>query len=305
MNVDEIKGPLVSVLVPCFNHSKYVLLCLESIKSQNYKNIELLVIDDGSTDDSFEKIESWCGENSQSFVRIVWEKSENRGITKTLGTLFRLARGEFIAFCASDDLLTESSISLRVQKLTASPSMGAVFGRCELIDPFGKLISSDAARALYGAKPERYRHSCVKDELFYKWSMVGPATLYRRSVLEKIGGIDENYMVEDRSLFMRLILKSDLVHIGTSVAQYRFHTGSVTRAPTTRPAILIDIAKLHVQMQHEYVGLKRLFLLSYVVDLRILPNLDKKYYEIIYLAWKAHRKIWSSLMMVGISLLRS
>jgi alpha-1,3-rhamnosyltransferase len=306
MSLPNSEVPLVSVLVPCFNHESYVISCLESIKAQDYPRIELLIIDDGSRDNSYTLISDWCSKNVARFARLKWSRTPNGGITKTLSSLLGDSCGEYVAFCASDDSLPPSSLTIRATQLTAHASVGAVFGRSQLMDNNGVVSSDDAARTLYGAKSAYYRNSCIKDELFFRWSMVGPASMYRKSALQLAGGIDTNYLAEDRSLYLRLMLCSDILYVDQIVASYRYHQQSVSRSSLTRAPIQADIAKLHMAMAGHYSGLKRLYMASYKVDLALLGRRNvSRIYPAFYLVWKAMRKACAILTMTTVSILRS
>jgi|GEM_PF-2793502 len=306
MSSPNSEVPLVSVLVPCFNHESYVISCLESIKAQDYPRIELLIVDDGSRDNSYSVVSDWCSKNSERFERLEWSRTSNNGITKTLSSLLGDSCGEYVAFCASDDALTPSSLTIRAKQLSGHPSVGAVFGRSQLMNNNGVVTSDDAARTLYGAKSAYYRSSCIKDELFFRWSMVGPASMYRRSALQIAGGIDTHYLAEDRSLYLRLMLCSDILYVDQIVAKYRYHQQSVSRSALTRAPIQADIAKLHISMAGRYSGLKRFYLASYKVDLALLGKRNvARIYPALYLGWKAMRKACAILTMATVSTLRS
>ena len=88
MNTDD----LISVIVPAYNHEKYIEECIRSIMAQTYQNIELLVIDDGSKDGTFEILQSLKPECEKRFVRVVFETQENQGTCVTLNRLIDLAR---------------------------------------------------------------------------------------------------------------------------------------------------------------------------------------------------------------------
>ena len=88
--------PLVSVLIPAFNHEKYIQQAIKSIINQDYKNIELLIIDDGSTDDTWNKIQEMKFLCIGRFVNIFFEKQKNNGVCTTLNRLIQKSNGEFI-----------------------------------------------------------------------------------------------------------------------------------------------------------------------------------------------------------------
>ena len=101
---------LISVMIPAYNHERYIEECVRSIIAQTYQNIELLVIDDGSKDKTFETLQSLKSECEKRFVRVVMETQENQGTRLTLNKLVDIANGKFICAPASDDRLKSVSI---------------------------------------------------------------------------------------------------------------------------------------------------------------------------------------------------
>ena len=87
--------PLVSVLIPCYNHSEYVVECLNSVVKNDYGNTEIVIIDDGSNDNSANKIEEWIN-NNKSAVKTKFLTRANKGLAKTLNELLTLSTGDFI-----------------------------------------------------------------------------------------------------------------------------------------------------------------------------------------------------------------
>src|SRR5690554_1049527 len=107
-------NPLVSVIVPCYNHEKYVKECIESIIDQDYKNLELIIIDDGSQDRSSEVIKAMTTACEARFVRFSFRSRENRGLCATLNEAVEWAEGEFLSPLASDDVLFPEKVSRQI-----------------------------------------------------------------------------------------------------------------------------------------------------------------------------------------------
>jgi glycosyltransferase involved in cell wall biosynthesis len=112
---------LVSVIVPVYNHERFICSCLESVAGETYPRMELIVIDDGSTDDSFDLATDWAKISASRFVRVEVSKQQNSGLNCTLNRLIRMARGEFIVILASDDVLIAGGILARVRALLSNP----------------------------------------------------------------------------------------------------------------------------------------------------------------------------------------
>lgn len=109
----SINEPLVSVIIPSYNHEKYISDCIDSIVNQTYKNIQLIIIDDGSTDNSPSIINKKVVSIKDCFGDIVFISNEsNQGVLKSLNQALLEVRGEYISFCASDDKLLPSNIEM-------------------------------------------------------------------------------------------------------------------------------------------------------------------------------------------------
>ena len=99
------ENPLVSILIPLYNHEKFVIDCLDSIKNEGYPSLEIIIVDDGSTDDSLIIASNWLKSNDKHFINSRIHSQENQGVVKTLNALISLSRGEYCLPIASDDIL--------------------------------------------------------------------------------------------------------------------------------------------------------------------------------------------------------
>ena len=125
---------LVSVLIPAYNHEKYVQDTLRSIIAQTYQNIELIVIDDGSPDATWQKIQEMKSECEKRFSRVYFETKENEGTCKTLNRLLSLAQGNFVYLIASDDIAMPLAIAVEADFLENNPDYVLAVGDNEFID---------------------------------------------------------------------------------------------------------------------------------------------------------------------------
>ena len=125
---------LVSVLIPAYNHEKYVQEAIKSIINQTYQNIELIIIDDGSKDNSWQKIQEMKVECEKRFVRVVFKTKINEGTTHTLNQLLNEAQGEYVYIIASDDIAKSGAIEKEVDFLNNNLDYALVVGNDEFID---------------------------------------------------------------------------------------------------------------------------------------------------------------------------
>lgn len=134
-------SPVVSVLIAAYNHERFVQETIRSIMAQTYKNIELIIIDDGSKDSTWSKIQDLLPECEKRFVRVVAQTQINIGCALTLNKLIGYAQGKYIYTMASDDLAKPMAIEKQVRFLEEHPDYVLVVGDNELIDGQGQRIS--------------------------------------------------------------------------------------------------------------------------------------------------------------------
>src|SRR5574344_2044614 len=129
-----MKKKLVSVLIPSFNHEKYINQTIRSVLDQTYSRIELIIIDDGSTDHTYQMEQCMEKQCIARFEKFILKKQDNEGTISTLNSLIKLAHGEYILILASDDILDNNAISLEVNILENDNEVGVVVGKNLIID---------------------------------------------------------------------------------------------------------------------------------------------------------------------------
>lgn len=256
--------PLVSILVPVFNHSEYIEECLDSILNLDYPNIELVLCDDGSKDDSYAKVKSWLVRNQSVRAKLLTQ--ENQGVCKTLNRLVRESSGDFISICASDDSLTPDSIQKRCDFLIENPEKLAVIGDAFVIDDKSNVIHNSAMKSLYSANYDNLRNN-ISRELVLRWSVVGPTILIRRTSYSIIGFYDENLMIEDREFYLRLLKVNGLAFIPHNIANYRLHNANASRKSIKSKLIISEqVAISNLKHKNDFDSICNIFLNSHVID---------------------------------------
>jgi alpha-1,3-rhamnosyltransferase len=124
--------PLVSVIMPAFNHELYIEEALQSIGDQTHQNIELIVVDDGSTDRTAEIIEAYIKKNSGMNIRCLHKRNE--GICRTLNKGLEMSTGDYVAFLASDDLWLPDRLAIQLDFMENNKNIGMVFADAWLLD---------------------------------------------------------------------------------------------------------------------------------------------------------------------------
>lgn len=288
--------PLVSIIVPMYNHADYIEECLNSLLNLEYDNYEVIICDDGSKDSSYEIAATWLENNSTVQGKLYHQ--ENQGVCRTLNRLVKEATGKYIAICASDDSLTSNSLCERVRYLNNDDSKVACIGDANLIDQSSNILSTNAMKYLYKSSYQNLSNNIVS-ELVLRWAVVGPTLLIRKSAYEQFGYYDESLKVEDRDYYLRLLANDVLAFLPINVANYRIHTGNSSRRNLSAKLIVLkDVALSNLKYADDYKGVNRIFLKSHLIDLFIVNKLFVKKDLLSYLFLSIFRLIRKNIVKV-------
>lgn len=224
--------PAVTVIALCFNHSRFVLECLESIRAQSFQDFQLVVTDDASTDDSASQIEAWLATHYPQAIFIRHQR--NRGLCATLNEALRRSVGEFISMIATDDAWEVDKISRQVALMRRVPaSVAVVYSDAHQMNEHGQLIDQGflAAHGVNGDGPSGRIFSRIADGNF----IPAMSTLIRRAALTHVGGYDERLTYEDFDMWLRLSSEFEFVFLPARLARYRVHSASMVRTIFARP----------------------------------------------------------------------
>lgn len=230
--------PIVSVLIPAYNHEKYIEACLNSVMREGYPNLELLILDDGSKDNTYQIASDWCARYGQRFQRCEVFHQENQGVVRTLNRLVQMSRGEFVTPLASDDALLPGGIAVRLAELQQRPDWMAVFADAEAMNVSGITTHKSVLAELYFANKRALKNDKLRNyELILRWSVPGPVFLARKICYlpENIGLYDSSLAFEDRDYYLRLLSKRALGFVDAVVARYRMHETNQTRTEFKDP----------------------------------------------------------------------
>jgi len=236
----ESGQPLVTVVISSYNHEKYVSQSIESVLAQSYENIEIIVIDDGSKDQSVQIIASLAKKHGFTLIA-----RENRGLARTLNEGIGLARGTYISFVASDDYYFPHRIGNAVRQLEKSADKVA-FVYCDgyIIDDAGQRIG------LFGDRHPRPLVGSIYDNLLVGNWIPGMGVTFKAEVLKQFK-FDERFMIEDHTLFLRMFKddKHELAFYNDLGFVYRWHGNNISK-----PGELMDIENRLIEYYFEDVG---------------------------------------------------
>jgi len=222
LNLDEYEPNLVSVIIPTYNRANLITETIESVVSQTYRPIELIIVDDGSIDNTKESIELWKGthENNDQF-RLLYLYQNNTGHSAARNIGIIKSRGEFLQFLDSDDLLDRRKIELQMIALKESNCTRIAY--C----PWRTLFDSSLLK--YG--PLRQKHSeqsedcMLRGQLSGSWFVPLHSLLFPRKIVMQVGSWDENITIEaDADYLIRTLVQEwKLLHVPDACVYYRRH----------------------------------------------------------------------------------
>jgi glycosyltransferase involved in cell wall biosynthesis len=206
---------LVSVIIPNYNYAKYLREAIDSVLAQTYRNIEIIVVDDGSKDDSKKILESY-GEKITAIFQA------NQGVSAARNNGVAASKGEYVAFLDADDIWLARKIELQIEKFVNDKTLGLVHVGVEDIDAQGKVIGTH----LNGLTGE------VSHELLrFKLSVIlggGSGIMIPRKILDEIGGFDLRLSTSaDWDFFYRISSRYQIGFIDDLLLKYRIHVSNM------------------------------------------------------------------------------
>jgi alpha-1,3-rhamnosyltransferase len=239
--------PLVSVIIPAYNHESYVAQTIDSVIQQTYQNIELIVIDDGSTDRTAHVIKSYSDKCKTRFSNHLNIFNKNQGVIASLNQGISLANGKYSASIASDDLYLACCISQLVNFLESNSEYGLAVGDNLIVDDKGQRCfwdkkqrtTCDQNRAFattfcdYIIKKDSSLNLCSDDFGSYSklltYNHIPGGFVIRKKVLDEIGGYSNESPLEDLGLMLQLSKKTKFKFIDKPLLQYRWHEGNTIK----------------------------------------------------------------------------
>lgn len=208
--------PLVSVVMPIHNASRYLGAALDSILAQTFTDFEIIVVDDGSTDGSSDILV----EAARRDTRIVIRRQQNGGVTKALNAGLKAAQGAFIARMDADDIALPNRFERQVAYLAANPACVAVGGQVILLDQDDRVLRQ---------MPVPPDHVAIDNLFMSSVSAIWhPTVMIRASAIRDVGGYREAYAsAEDVDFFLRLAEIGELANLNDVVLYYRQHLTSI------------------------------------------------------------------------------
>ena len=214
--------PLISVVTPVYNAARYLPEAIASVREQRYEPLEIIVVDDGSTDSTPETVRSLGSD-------ILYVRQENAGPAAARNRGLRLARGEFVGLLDADDQWPPDKLRIQLERFRAEPELEVVCGRIRYI----QLEGGEKPNMRFEGPDQTVRHIHLGCGLF------------RRAVFEKVGLFDESLRFsEDHDWFLRARERDvKMVILKDVTLLYRLHSGNVTRGKDSQDFLLTRVLK--------------------------------------------------------------
>lgn len=215
-------SPIVSVCIASYNHARFLPAMLDGILSQTFRDFEIVVVDDGSTDNSLEVLQGYADRNPEIMRVCTHPGVRNLGISATCNLGFEKSRGKYWCPHASDDISYPDRLERQVAFLESHPDVGWVYGIADLIDE---------SCALLGAQVGSDLSSCndLIENFIWENPIVAPTTMIRRDCALRIGPFDEAVLYSDWEYWIRLAAHYPPAFISKPVVKYRVHESNTSR----------------------------------------------------------------------------
>lgn len=217
---------LVSVIMPVYNGVQYLGPAIDSILSQTHRNLELIIVNDASTDPVQEFIQQYMQKDSRITLM---NNACNQGPARCRNMCLRMSRGDFVAEMDSDDISLPTRIEDELQAFVGNVGLVSCWGR--RINPDGSFVKNDPYKALQIDDDNVIKHRLFHKEMNH---IIGPAAMFPRKVFETIGYYDETLCSKkgdfsDGNYWMRILAKFDLAIVHKELYLYRVHQKSISR----------------------------------------------------------------------------
>ena len=237
-------APLVTIGVPNYNYAHFIVSTLESVAQQDYANIELVIIDDCSTDNSIGVIETWI-ENYSGNIRPTFIKNNiNQGLTANCNLILKNASGKYIQFLDADDLILPGKIKTQVAQMEVLKTAAFIYSDVFVIDEKDEIIENSYLNRI-GYNKSIMPSGEIQEQLFDFNFIPLPSVLVRTAYIHEASGFDETLGVQDYYLWLKITEKHKVIYMPESTAMYRVHPHSMSNSRSTNPKSVDSILTIN------------------------------------------------------------
>jgi len=233
--------PKVSVLVTTYNHAPFVRESLDSLTTQSFRDFEIIITDDASTDGTPDLIQRWLDDTGTPahFFR----NPVNRGICANRNTALSIARGEFLCSLSGDDAYEPERIARQLECFAHQPpDVAVVYSDMRMVDARGRPLDISFLEYQLGKEPAPENH--VFHRLLRGSFLPAPAVMVRRASLNEVGSYDETLSHEDYDMWLRLSALFRFCFLPGCLVRYRVLLTSMSHSPVFRTAMLTSALRV-------------------------------------------------------------
>ena len=271
----DVDSPLVSIVLPVYNHGEFLRDSIQSILNQDYKNFELIIVNDGSTDNTNQILEEFS-----THIQIKIIRQENFGLPIALNAGFTITKGVFLTWTSADNLMAPAALSVLVNALKNNKGVGLVFADYTVVDISGHEISRantwrnydrtgrDASVVKLGNLKQIYR--CIPV------NFIGPYFLYRSEIADRLTAYGNIPGIEDWDYWLRMQFITKFKHVKTDGKQYlyRIHSNSMSSKIKANNQMLNTVLLFRV-IAKDRLGAEN-------IEEKIGPGISEKHYQVIF-----------------------
>ncbi|MEN8282230.1 glycosyltransferase family 2 protein [Acinetobacter gerneri] len=238
--------PLVSVIIPCYNHAQFIQDCIQSVIDQTYANIELIIIDDGSRDQSVEKIKEMLEKCKERFTRFEFKHRSNRGVSATLNEALECCEGEYITFLASDDIYHKDKVLKQTYFLINNSSVKFVISHSYVINDLNEILDLQTQNYNLDLTDE----ITFEDILTFKTHLPVTGMYSSELIKNKLKGFDPNITAEDYDIYLRISKITKIYVIQENLYYYR--SPEALGEDRKRKPMRVDVSESHFNTIQKY-----------------------------------------------------
>lgn len=272
-----MQQPLVSVIVPCYNHQQYIGDCINSILAQSYHNIELIIIDDGSMDHSIEKIRAFDTQCKARFTNFEFRVRPNKGLCATLNEGLDWIKGEYFCLIASDDLMTPHRVATQINFALKNPDVTSIYGSVQLINEQGDLKQK---------KQLMYKEYGFDEIFLNHFTLYAPTQMHNTKDFLRLGGFNEQTKIEDWDMLLRLAkAHKKIICLPDMLAYYRIHANNTY---SQHNLMLTELLKIMQPYHNEPLFRQAKLNILKINKLKPMKKVNKLHYYLLKISYAVY-----------------
>ncbi|QDC79094.1 glycosyltransferase family A protein [Candidatus Methylopumilus universalis] len=285
---------ITSVLITLYNYEKYISCALNSILSSNTKNIQLIISDDCSQDNSYLVAKRWIDNHKHLFASaLIFKQPNNLGMNGNINFLVSKASGDFITFLDADDAFVASAIDINAQYLIDHPKIDFLFSNHRLIDELNDVYDwryVQPARAL----AIKYKFFIILDVVF-NWGIPWSKVFARIDSFKNLGSLPKSISFNDRWTAFKILQVGNFAYFDNMSFLYRTRFDKSPTPSCTKKQMLDDLLEVELDALNSSKGLLFIFLYFHLLPLKIKSK-NRLIISLSKLPKKIIRKLYRSII---------